>query len=290
MALPGGALAHHVEGPHLRPDGGIVAAASTSLPETFGGVRNWHDRYCWLRDATQTLGALMRCGCRDEAIAWWDWLLRAAAGDPADLQIMYRPGGERRLEEWEVPWLSGYESPPRCGLGTRPGPVPARRLRRGHVRPVRGLLSGGDRRRVGRALQLEPTKFLETAWTEPDEGIWEVRGPRRHFTHSKVMAWVAIDRAVRMVEDFGHEGPVDAWRALRDQIHEEVSAKGYNSDVGAFTQYYGSAELDASLLMIPLVGFLPVADDRVRSTIEAIERDLTEDGLVMRYRSEPPTS
>jgi GH15 family glucan-1,4-alpha-glucosidase len=248
-------------------------------------VRNWDYRYCWLRDATHTLEALMRGGCHGEALAWRNWLLRAAAGDPADLQIMYGPAGERRLDEWEVPWLAGYEN---C-LPVRVGNAAASQYQLDVYGEVMSALYeaaviGKTIDKSAWALQLELMKFLETAWTEPDEGIWEVRGPRRHFTHSKVMAWVAVDRAVRMVEELGHEGPVTVWRALRDQIHDEVCAKGYNSDVGAFTQYYGSEELDASLLMIPLVGFLPPTDERVRSTVEAIERDLIEDGLVMRYR------
>jgi GH15 family glucan-1,4-alpha-glucosidase len=269
------------------PTGGIVAAASTSLPETFGGVRNWDYRFCWLRDATQTLEALMRAGCQDEAMAWRNWLVRAAAGDPADLQIMYGPSGERRLEEWEVPWLPGYENsaPVRVGnaaAGQYQLDVYGEVMSALYEAAVRTGIADGS----AWALQLELMKFLEKAWTEPDEGIWEVRGPRRHFTHSKVMAWVAMDRAVRMVEEFGHQGPVARWQEIRAQIHDEVCAKGYNSEVGAFTQYYGSEELDASLLMIPLVGFLPASDDRVRSTIEAVERDLTEDGFVMRYRDQ----
>jgi GH15 family glucan-1,4-alpha-glucosidase len=269
------------------PTGGIVAAVTSSLPETFGGGRNWDYRYCWLRDATQTLEALMRGGCQDEAVAWRNWLLRSAAGDPGDLQIMYGPSGERRLDEWEVPWLSGYES----SSPVRVGNAAANQYQLDVYGEVMSTLYQASRLGVTSdesawAFQIELMNFIQTAWTQPDEGIWEVRGPRRHFTHSKVMAWVAADRAVRMVEEFGHEGPVDAWRALREQIHDEVSAKGYNSDVGAFTQYYGANELDASLLLIPLVGFLPADDDRVRSTIEAIERDLTEDGLVLRYRSE----
>jgi GH15 family glucan-1,4-alpha-glucosidase len=267
------------------PTGGIVAAATTSLPETFGGARNWDYRYCWLRDATQTLEAMMRSGCQREAIAWRNWLLRAVAGDPAKLQIMYGPSGERRLEEWEVGWLPGYEG----SSPVRVGNEAAGQYQLDVYGEVMSALY--EAARLGTAadeatwsLQLELMKFLETAWTEPDEGIWEVRGPRRHFTHSKLMAWVAVDRAVRMVEELDYEGPVDSWRELREQIHEQVCAKGYNADVGAFTQYYGSDELDASLLMIPLVGFLPATDVRVRSTIEAIDRDLTEDGLVMRYQ------
>jgi GH15 family glucan-1,4-alpha-glucosidase len=267
------------------PTGGIVAAATTSLPESFGGGRNWDYRYCWLRDATWTLEALLRAGCREEALAWRDWLLRAAAGDPADLQIMYGCGGERRLVEWEVPWLSGYEgsSPVRIGNAA------ARQYQLDVYGEVMSALYEACRHGEAAdesawALQLQLMEFLATAWTKPDEGIWEVRGPRRHFTHSKVMAWVATDRAVRMVEERGYEGPIDSWRGLRERIRDEICAKGYNGAVGAFTQYYGSEELDASLLLIPLVGFLPATDDRVRSTIEAIERELTEDGLVMRYR------
>jgi GH15 family glucan-1,4-alpha-glucosidase len=269
------------------PTGGIVAAPTTSLPETFGGVRNWDYRYCWLRDATQTLEAFIRAGCQDEAIAWRNWLLRAAAGSPADLQIMYGASGERRLDEWEVPWLPGYEN----SSPVRVGNAAARQYQLDVYGEVMAALYkdaalSDTTDEAAWAFQLELMKFLENAWSEPDEGIWEVRGPRRHFTHSKVMAWVAVDCAVRMVEECNYAGPVDAWRKLRHQIHEEVCANGYNADVGAFTQYYGSDELDASLLMIPLVGFLPATDDRVRSTIETIERDLTEEGLVLRYRDE----
>jgi GH15 family glucan-1,4-alpha-glucosidase len=267
------------------PTGGIVAAPTTSLPETFGGVRNWDYRYCWLRDAAQTLEVLMRVGCTEEAIAWRNWLVRAAAGDPAELQIMYGPSGERRLEEWEVPWLPGYED----SAPVRVGNDASRQYQLdvyGEVMSAlyEAALLGTPADGSAWGLQLELMKFLKTAWKEPDEGIWEVRGPRRHFTHSKVRAWVAVDRAVRMVEESDYEGPVDSWRALREEIHDEVCAKGFDPDIGAFTQYYGSDELDASLLIIPIVGFLPATDDRVRSTIEAIERDLVEDGLVMRYR------
>jgi GH15 family glucan-1,4-alpha-glucosidase len=269
------------------PTGGIVAAVTTSLPESFGGVRNWDYRFCWLRDATQALEALMRCGCQGEAIAWRNWLLRAAAGNAADLQIMYGPSGERRLTEWEVPWLPGYEdsSPVRVGNAASEQyqlDVYGEVMSALYVASAQGTPSDHS----AWDLQLELMQFLAKAWTEPDEGIWEVRGPRQHFTHSKVMAWVAADRAVRMVEEMGYQGPVADWRSLRDQIHEEVCTKGYNTDVGAFTQYYGSDELDASLLIIPLVGFLPATDDRMRSTVEAIERDLIEDGLVLRYRGD----
>jgi GH15 family glucan-1,4-alpha-glucosidase len=268
------------------PTGGIVAAATTSLPESFGGGRNWDYRYCWLRDATQSLEALMRCGLYGEAIAWRDWLVRAAAGNAADLQIMYGPSGERRLTEWEVPWLEGYEhsSPVRVGNAAS---VQYQLDVYGEVMSALYEASalGTSRDRSAWALQLELMAFLEKIWIEPDEGIWEVRGPRQHFTHSKVMAWVAADRAVRMVEEMGYDGPVDDWRTLRDQIHQEVCTEGFNTEVGSFTQFYGSDQLDASLLMIPLVGFLPPTDFRVRSTVEAIERDLMEDGLVLRYRA-----
>jgi GH15 family glucan-1,4-alpha-glucosidase len=268
------------------PTGGIVAAPTTSLPESFGADRNWDYRFCWLRDATQALEALMRCGCQGEAIAWRNWLLRAAAGNPADLQIMYGASGERRLTEWEVPWLPGYEQ----SAPVRVGNAASEQFQLDVYGEVMSALYeasalGTTRDNSAWALQLELMKFLENEWTEPDEGIWEVRGPRQHFTHSKVMAWVAADRAVRMVEESGYEGPLADWQSLRAQIHEEVCTKGYNTDVGAFTQYYGSDQLDASLLMIPLVGFLPATDDRVRSTVEAIERNLLEEGLVLRYRA-----
>ena len=270
-----------------QPTGGIVAAATTSLPETLGGERNWDYRYCWLRDATLTLQSLMRGGYHEEAMAWRDWLLRAVAGDAADLQIMYGPAGERRLDEWEVDWLSGYEG----SAPVRIGNAAAGQLQLDVYGEVMSALY--DSARVGDApsasawdLQKVLLDFIESGWKEPDDGIWEVRGPRRHFTHSKVVAWVAVDRAVRSIEECGLDGPHDRWRALRDEIHAEVCAKGYNTDIGAFTQYYGSTGLDASLLMVPLVGFLPASDERVRSTVEAIERDLTEDGFVLRYRAE----
>ena len=270
-----------------QPTGGIVAAATTSLPETLGGERNWDYRYCWLRDATLTLEALMRGGYHDEAMCWRDWLLRAVAGDVTKLQIMYGPAGERRLDEWEVDWLAGYEesSPVRIGNAA------SGQFQLDVYGEVLSALYdawsvGSPSSSSAWDLQVALVQFVENNWSEPDEGIWEVRGPRRHFTHSKVMAWVAVDRAVRAIEEFGLEGPLDKWRALRDRIHEEVCAKGYNEKVGAFTQYYGSDGLDASLLMIPLVDFLPPTDARVVSTVEAVERDLTEDGFVLRYRTE----
>ncbi len=269
-----------------QPTGGIVAAATTSLPETLGGERNWDYRYCWLRDATLTLESLMRGGYHEEAMAWRDWLLRAAAGDPADLQIMYGPAGERRLEEWEAPWLDGYQG----AKPVRIGNAAAGQFQLDVYGEVMAALfqaakAGDTITPPAWDLQLALLDFVEQHWQDPDDGIWEVRGPRRHFTHSKVMAWVAIDRGVRSVEECGLPGPVERWRKLRDVIHAEVCDQGYNVEVGAFTQYYGSDGLDASLLMIPLVGFLPATDPRVRSTIEAIERDLTEDGFVLRYKA-----
>jgi GH15 family glucan-1,4-alpha-glucosidase len=268
------------------PTGGIVAAPTTSLPETLGGGRNWDYRYCWLRDATLTLESLMRGGYFEEAMAWRNWLLRAVAGDPADLQIMYGPGGERRLDEWEVPWLPGYEA----SAPVRIGNAAAGQFQLdvyGEVMSALYVASkvGGVLSETVWGLQKVLMEFVKTKWAEPDDGIWEVRGPRRHFTHSKVMAWVAVDRAVKMVDECGEQGPVEEWRALAETIHEQVCTEGFNEKVGAFTQYYGSDALDASLLMMPLVGFLPATDDRVRSTIEIIERDLTEDGFVLRYRA-----
>jgi GH15 family glucan-1,4-alpha-glucosidase len=274
-----------------QPTGGIVAAATTSLPETLGGERNWDYRYCWLRDATLTLESLMRAGYHEEALAWRDWLLRAVAGDVSQLQIMYGPAGERRLNEWVVDWLPGYEG----SAPVRVGNAASGQFQLDVYGEVLSALYEGCG--VGSALsatawdlEVALVEFVAHNWEEPDEGIWEVRGPRRHFTHSKVMAWVALDRAVKTIEKFGVDGPVDRWRELRDQIHADVCAKGYNADVGAFTQYYGSDALDASLLMIPLVGFLPASDDRVRSTVEAVERGLTEDGFVLRYRTQDSES
>jgi GH15 family glucan-1,4-alpha-glucosidase len=269
------------------PTGGIVAAATTSLPETVGGARNWDYRYCWLRDATLTLEALMRGGYHEEALDWRDWLLRAVAGDPAELQIMYGPAGERRLDEWEVDWLPGYEG----SKPVRVGNAASGQYQLDVYGEVMSALFQANR--VGDPptsstwdLQTALMEFLETGWKEPDDGIWEVRGPRRPFTHSKVMAWVAVDRAVKTIEQCpGIEGPLERWRTLRDAIHDEVLEKGYSEKVGAFTQYYGSDALDASLLMVPLMGFLPATDPRVVSTVEAIERELTEDGFVLRYRA-----
>jgi GH15 family glucan-1,4-alpha-glucosidase len=266
------------------PTGGIVAAATTSLPEQLGGVRNWDYRYSWVRDATFALYALMTAGYTAEARAWRDWLVRAVAGQPEQMQIMYGVAGERRLPEVELPWLPGYEgsAPVRTGNGAAEQ----------YQLDVYGELMDSlhQARRAG--LPKHPTAwhvqrvlldFLESGWRQPDEGIWEVRGPRRHFTHSKVMAWVAFDRAVKAVEQFGLGGPVDRWRGLRDEVHAEVCREGYDGERKTFTQYYGSSELDASLLRIPLVGFLPPSDPRVAGTVEAVQRELLHDGFVRRY-------
>jgi GH15 family glucan-1,4-alpha-glucosidase len=269
------------------PTGGLVAAPTTSLPETSGGVRNWDYRYCWLRDATFTLYSLLLLGYEAEARAWRDWLVRAVAGKPSELQIMYGVAGERRLTELELDWLPGYEG----AAPVRIGNAASRQFQLDVYGEVLDLLhqaaSGGlQHEEAAWRVERSMLDFLEGAWREPDEGIWEVRGPRRDFTHSKVMAWVAFDRAIRGVEAFGLEGPVDRWRAIRREIHEEVCRKGYDADLGAFTQFYGSRRLDASLLMIPLVGFLPIEDERVRGTVAAVERDLMRDGFVARYRND----
>jgi GH15 family glucan-1,4-alpha-glucosidase len=268
------------------PTGGIVAAATTSLPEEPRGTRNWDYRFCWLRDATFTLLALMHAGHYHEAAEWQNWLLRAVAGSPAQVQIMYGIAGERQLAEWEVPWLSGYQgaSPVRIGNAA------SDQLQL----DIYGEIS--DALYQARKLQLpknEPSvelqrallDHLEKVWQEPDEGIWEVRGERRHFTYSKVMAWVAFDRAVKSCEEFGLAGPVDHWRAVRQQIHEEVCRLGFDPQLGSFVQSYGSKELDASLLLIALVGFLAADDPRVAGTVRAIERALLQDGFVLRYET-----
>ncbi|WP_242337388.1 MULTISPECIES: glycoside hydrolase family 15 protein [Anaeromyxobacter] len=266
------------------PTGGLVAAATTSLPERLGGVRNWDYRYCWIRDATLALTALVDAGYREEAAAWRDWLLRAVAGDPEKLQIMYGLAGERRLDEREVPWLAGYE-------GSRPvrvGNAAHRQLQLDVYGEVMDSLfqaeeAGLSPRPEGWRMQRALLEALEGRWDEPDEGIWEVRAGRQMFTHSKVMAWVAFDRAIRAVRRFGLEAPVERWRALRKQIHEEVCRRGYDVERGAFVQRYGAKDLDASLLVIPVVGFLPPRDPRVLGTIDAIGRELVDDGLVRRY-------
>jgi GH15 family glucan-1,4-alpha-glucosidase len=268
------------------PTGGIVAAATTSLPETVGGVRNWDYRYCWLRDASLTLAALMRAGYHEEAMDWRDWLLRAVAGDPSALQIMYGPAGERRLDEWEVDWLGGYEGarPVRVGnaaSGQFQLDVYGEIMATLHQSCVSGVPisdSAWD-------LQQVLVDFVSEHYGDPDDGIWEVRGPRRHFTHSKVMAWVALDRAIRTATKYDLPGPVERWKTVREAIKAEVLDKGFDQQLGAFTQYYGSTDLDASLLMIPLFGFLPASDPKVVGTVEAISKDLTEEGFVLRYNA-----
>ncbi|MFF0291431.1 glycoside hydrolase family 15 protein [Streptomyces sp. NPDC005262] len=270
------------------PTGGIVAAPTTSLPEDIGGSRNWDYRYTWLRDAAITLSSLLRTGYREEARAWREWLLRAVAGDPENLQIMYGIAGERELGEAELDWLPGYESsgPVRVGNGA------ANQLQLdvyGEVVEALHLahMTGLTRNDYAMGLQLKLIEYLENHWDEPDEGIWEVRGPRRHFVHSKVMAWVAVDRTIKLIESGDSDGPLERWRELRDDIHRDVCENGYDKERNTFTQSYGSKELDASLLLIPQMGFLPPDDKRVIGTIEAIQRELsTEDGFVLRY----PTS
>jgi GH15 family glucan-1,4-alpha-glucosidase len=273
------------------PTGGIVAAPTTSLPEWIGSVRNWDYRYCWLRDATFTLLALIHAGYEDEAKAWRGWLLRAVAGEPSDLQIMYGAAGERRLTEWEVPWLPGYEGSAPVRIGNAASAQYQLDVY-GEVADAlyqsrRSAVAGGEERAWDLSVAL--LDFLEGGWREPDDGIWEVRGPRQHFTHSKVMAWVAFDRAVRVVEEYG--GPDDQaeaakWSAIRDEIHAEVCAKAYDADRKTFVQAYGSSNLDAALLMMPLVGFLPATDERMQGTVAAIQRELTTDGFVRRYSTD----
>ena len=266
------------------PTGGIVAAPTTSLPESIGGVRNWDYRFCWLRDATLTLLAMLNAGYRDEAYAWRLWLLRAVAGSPEDVQIMYGIGGERRLDEHELDWLPGYER----SVPVRIGNAASEQLQLDVYGELLDALfqtrahGGGADENVW-SLQLKLLEWLETGWRSKDSGLWEVRGPERHFTHSKVMAWVAFDRAVRYVDEFGRDGPVERWRALRDEIHAEVLERGWSEKKQAFAQSYDSDRLDAALLIMPLVGFLPPDDARVVSTVAAIRRELTFDGLLLRY-------
>lgn len=267
------------------PTGGIVAAVTTSLPEEMGGSRNWDYRFCWLRDATLTLQALLAVGHTEEAGAWRDWLLRAVAGDPAELQIMYGLHGERRVPEVVLPWLKGYgnSAPVRIGNGA------AGQLQLdvwGEVLDCLSLTRNSLLKHTDESwdVQVALMEHLETAWDQPDNGLWEMRGPRRHFTHSKVMAWVAADRMVKGVRDFGLTGPADRWEELRDTIHAEVMAKGFDAERNTFVQSYGSPELDASLLLIPRVGFLPPDDPRVIGTIDAIQRELTHDGFLRRYK------
>ncbi len=266
------------------PTGAVVAAPTTSLPEHFGGVRNWDYRYSWLRDATFTLDALLASGYSAEAVAWRDWLLRSVAGDPADLQIMYGVAGERRLPEIELPWLPGYEGSAPVRIGNAASSqfqldVYGEVLDALHEARKAGIESDVASWSLQRALLDD----LERVWDEPDEGLWEVRSGRQHFTHSKVMAWVGLDRAVGAVERFGLDGPVERWRALRDHIHAEVCENGYDAERNTFVQHYGSSGLDASLLMLPLVNFLPASDPRIRGTVEAVEAELVVDGFVHRY-------
>jgi GH15 family glucan-1,4-alpha-glucosidase len=266
------------------PTGGIVAAPTTSLPEEIGGERNWDYRYCWLRDATFTLLAFMDAGFHSEAAAWRDWLMRAVAGEASQDQIMYGIAGERRLIEWEVTWLSGYEN----SKPVRVGNAAATQLQLDVYGEVADAIhqsrkSASSVPEQSAAIERDWISNLEKIWMQPDDGIWEVRGGRQQFTHSKVMAWVAVDRAIKDFERFKLAAPLDHWRSLRDKIHEDVCRHGFNASVGTFVQSYGSTALDASLLLIPLVGFLPASDPRVVATVEAIERKLVVDGFVLRY-------
>jgi GH15 family glucan-1,4-alpha-glucosidase len=268
----------------FRPTGGIVAAPTTSLPEQVGGVRNWDYRFCWLRDATLTLLALMNAGYFHEAAAWRDWLLRAAAGSPDQVQIMYGLSGERFLREWELPWLRGYENSRPVRLGNAAHEqlqldVYGEVLDALHQARIGGIAANDEAWRLEQALIAQ----LEKIWQQPDQGIWETRGKPQHFTHSKVMAWVAMDRAVKSVEQFGLPGPVAHWRTLRDRIHTEVCEQAYDDRLKSFVQAYGSSLIDAGTLIIPLVGFLPIDDPRVQNTIAAVEKNLIVDGLVLRY-------
>jgi GH15 family glucan-1,4-alpha-glucosidase len=269
------------------PTGGLVAAPTTSLPEQIGGVRNWDYRYCWLRDAAFTLWALNIGGYIEEARSWRDWLVRVAAGDPTQLQVLYGVTGESHLVEEELPHLSGYE-------GSRPVRIGNAAVKQfqldvyGEILDALhlGRVMGMDYDAEAWALQRHLVQFVIDHWREPDEGIWEIRGPRQHFTHSKVMAWVALDRAVRAIERFGREGPLDEWRKVRQEIHDDVTTNGYDADRKTFVQAYGRKELDASLLLIPLVHFLPATDPRMRGTIEAIKAELMHDGFVSRYKTD----
>ncbi|MGH3762754.1 glycoside hydrolase family 15 protein [Actinophytocola sp.] len=269
------------------PTGGIVAAATTSLPEQLGGPRNWDYRYCWLRDATFTLQALLGTGYVDEARAWREWLVRAVAGDPAKLQIMYGLDGTRRLPEQIIDWLAGYEG----AAPVRIGNAAADQLQLdvwGEVLDGLHLAreAGLPVQDVAWDLQRALLDYLEGAWDQPDNSLWEVRGPRQHFVHSKVMAWAGVDRAADTVERHGLPGPVDQWRALSNRIHAEVCDKGYDPERNTFTQFYGSQGLDAALLLLPRVGFLPWNDPRVRGTVDAVRRELCQQDLILRYRTD----
>jgi GH15 family glucan-1,4-alpha-glucosidase len=269
------------------PTGGIIASPTTSLPERLGGTRNWDYRFCWLRDASYTLQALLAAGHRGEAADWRNWLLRAIAGSPDQVQIMYGLAGERDLSERELGWLSGYKN----SRPVRAGNAAAEQLQvdiYGEVMNALYLAHCGGLQEIHAEedLQIALLSHLEKIWRKPDNGIWETRGPRRHFTHSKVMAWLAFDRAIKIAERFDCKCPLDHWRAIRKEIHEDVCRNGYDQRLGSFTQYYGSKQLDSSLLMIAKVGFLPPSDPRVKGTVRAIERRLTEKGLALRYRTE----
>ncbi len=271
------------------PTGGIVAAPTTSLPEKLGGVRNWDYRYCWIRDASLTLSAFTAAGFTEEAAQWEHWLLRAVAGDPAQMQIMYGIAGERQLPEREIPWLAGYEgaSPVRVGNAASEQfqlDVYGELLEAGHEAMRAGI--GDDPDVESWPLFEAIVGFVIEHWRDPDEGIWEIRGPREHFTHSKVMAWVALDRAIRMAEDRGGSGAPASWRAARDEIHADVCRKGYDRSLGSFTRSYGSPDVDASLLLLPLVGFLPATDPRIQGTIDEIQRRLCSGPHVFRYAHE----
>jgi GH15 family glucan-1,4-alpha-glucosidase len=266
------------------PTGGIVASVTTSLPEFLGGVRNWDYRFCWLRDAALALGALMAAGYVDEATKWRDWMIRAVAGDPEDLQIMYGVGGERRLDEYELSWLSGYEgsAPVRVGnaaSGQRQLDVYGEVAEAIYLARQLGMAPAPEGLDPARAV----VQWLEDHWREPDNGIWEVRGPPRQFVHSKVMAWVAADRCAKMAEKSGYTGALERLRRMRNDIHDEVCRKGYDAERNTFTQFYGAKQLDAALLLIPQVGFLPPTDPRIIGTVDAIQRELVRDGFVMRY-------
>jgi GH15 family glucan-1,4-alpha-glucosidase len=269
------------------PTGGLVAALTTSLPEEIGGVRNWDYRFCWLRDAALILLALLRSGYREEAKSWRQWLLRAIAGSPAQMQAIYGVRGERRLEEFEIPWLSGYEN----SKPVRIGNAASNQFQLDVYGEILAAIWQADRAGLKLeepdwALMVQLMKFLELNWQKPDEGMWEVRGGRKHFTHSKMMAWVAFDRAIKLVEECScaADEHFQRWQKIRAQIHAQVCERGYNSSKKAFTQFYGSDALDASLLLMPVAGFLPATDERVRGTIESIERELMQDGFVLRYR------
>ena len=266
------------------PTGGIVASPTTSLPEQIGGTRNWDYRFCWLRDATLTLLALMNAGYYDEAQAWRDWLLRAAAGSPWQLQILYGLAGERRMSEYEIPWLPGYEGSAPVRIGNAAHEQLQLDVYGEVIDALHQARRGGlQTREADWAFEVAILQHLEEIWEQPDEGIWETRGGRQHFTYSKIMAWVAFDRGVRAIEELGLKGPLERWRGIRRRIHEQVCACGFDKDLGSFVQCYGSKDLDASLLLLPTTGFLPPEDARVRSTVDAIQRRLFVGGFVLRY-------